>query len=385
MPLDTRTREGFALATAIVAIVLIGLLIAASFFASFQEYRTGRNTLFQERALAAAEYGQGEVLRTFDVEDARAMKVGDVVTRTVNVQDGATAGIDITKLNMLTFSVVSQGRAAAGTDMDAQRRTGMLIRLEIPELRITGAITTAARTNITGTGSTSGNDLNPAGWACDETGPARAGVVNDNSADVTASGACNGFSCVSGTPQVAQDPLAGDPDTYDEFGGISFDSLAAIANLTIPMSMTPLTNIQPAYAAGSCDRSALKNWGDVLRNAVTPGLCETYFPIIHITGTGTMELKNGTGQGLLLVDGNLKLTGNFEFYGPIIVKGNFNADATGNKVFGGVMAANEGCATSPCNEIKGNAHIQFSRCSILSTLIAHARPVLATRSWADMF
>jgi hypothetical protein len=67
------------------------------------------------------------------------------------------------------------------------------------------------------------------------------------------------------------------------------------------------------------------------------------------------------------------------------VKGNFNADATGNKVFGGVMAANEGCATSPCNEIKGNAHIQFSRCSILSTLIAHARPVLATRSWADMF
>jgi hypothetical protein len=79
------------------------------------------------------------------------------------------------------------------------------------------------------------------------------------------------------------------------------------------------------------------------------------------------------------------MTGNFEFYGPIIVKGNFSTQGTGNKVFGGVMAANQGCTSGTCNSVSGNAHLQFSRCSLLSALIAQARPVLATRSWADMF
>ena len=386
MPSNIRAREGFALATAIVAIVLIGLLVAASFFGSIQEFRTGRNTLFQERALAAAEYGQSHVLSDFNTDVFRAQTKGTVTTRTYTVQDGATASVDITKLNMLTFSVVSQGVAAAGTDTEARRRTGMLIRLEVPELPIKGAITTSGKTNITGTGSTSGTDLNPTGWNCDETGPPKAGVVNDVAADVTASGACSGFSCVGGTPKVAVDPRAGDPETYDEFGGIDYDSLTAMANIVINIGAMPtIVNLAPSLVGGVCNKADIKNWGDVNRNAVTPGPCESYFPIIHLKGAGTVEVKNGYAQGLILVDGNLKLTGNFHFYGPIIVKGNFNTDAVGNKVFGGVMAANIGCATNPCNTVTGNAHVQFSRCAILQTLIAHARPVLATRSWADMF
>ena len=386
MPSNFRAREGFALATAIVAIVLIGLLIAASFFGSNQEFRTGRNSLYQERALAAAEYGQSYVLTDFDTDAYRAQTKGTVVTRNFTVQDDATAAVDITKLNMLTFSVVSEGVAAVGTDMEARRRTGMLIRLEVPELRIQGAITTAGKTNITGTGSTSGVDQNPTGWNCDEAGPQRAGVVNDNAADVTASGACSGFSCIGGDPKVAVDPLAGDPGTYDEFGGIDYDSLAAMANIVFNIGATPtIVNIAPSVVGGVCNKADPKNWGDVNRNVVTPGPCESYFPIIHLKGTGTVEVKNGFAQGLMLVDGNLKLTGNFHFYGPIIVKGNFNTDAVGNKVFGGVMAGNEGCATNPCNTVTGNAHVQFSRCAILQTLIARARPVLATRSWADMF
>lgn len=383
MPTTTRAREGFALATAIVAIVLIGLLIAASFFGSIQEFRTGRNTLFQERALAAAEFGQSSVLTDFDIETFRNQAKGTVTTRTYAVQDGATASVDITKLNLLTFSVVSNGVAAAGTDMEARRRTGMLIRLEIPELRVAGAITSANKTNITGTGSTSGNDLNPAGWNCDETGPPKAGIVNDNAADVTATGACSGFSCVGGTPTVAVDPLAGDPATYDEFGGFSYDSLAAMANITITGASA--SGIGPVVSGGACVKTNASNWGDPTRNAVTPGPCEGYYPIIHVTTTGVFSLSSGRGQGILLIDGSLKMTGNFEFYGPVIIKGNIEFAGTGNKIFGGIMTANEGCTSSPCNDIKGNAHIQYSRCSLLATLIPHARPVLATRSWADMF
>ena len=117
----------------------------------------------------------------------------------------------------------------------------------------------------------------------------------------------------------------------------------------------------------------------------TPGLGERHFPIIHIKGAGTVTLRNGKAQGLLLVDGNLTINGLFTFSGPIIVKGNVTTAGTGNKVVGGIMAANIGCTTTPCNKLEGESHLQFSRCATMSTLIARAEPVLATRSWADLF
>ena len=387
MPFHLKHREGFALATAIVAIILIGLLIAASFFGSIQEFRTGRNTLQQERALAAAEFGLGNVLTDFVADDMRQLSKGAIVTETYDLGDGSVANVDITKLNMLTFSVTSEGVAAEGTDLESRRRTGMLIRLEIPELRIQGAVTTNGTTRVAGNQTTSGADQNPTGWDCDEAGPTRAGYVNDNAADVTPTGTCSGGVCITGSPKIAVDPLAGSADTYNEFGGISYDSLTKLANVTYVISATPsLDNIWPSYTAtGACNKLDKKNWGDPLRNAVLPGKCETYFPIIHLKGPGSITLKTGRAQGMLLVDGNLTINGQFEFYGPIIVKGNIVTAGVGNKIVGGVMAANQGCAAAPCNKLEGTSHLQFSRCAILQTLMARARPVLATRSWADMF
>src|SRR5690242_10249921 len=55
MQLTSKRREGFALAVAIGAIVVIGALIAGAFFASSQQFRVGRNTLLQTRARTAAE------------------------------------------------------------------------------------------------------------------------------------------------------------------------------------------------------------------------------------------------------------------------------------------------------------------------------------------
>ena len=262
----------------------------------------------------------------------------------------------------------------------------MLIRLDVPELPIYGAVTTAGSTRVAGNQTTSGADQNPTGWDCDEMGPARAGYVNDNAADVVPAGTCTGGTCITGSPKIAADPLAGDLATYDEFGGISYDSLTALANVTWVIASTPtLDNIYPAYTgAGACDKLDMKNWGEPQRNA-TPAKCESYFPIIHLKGSGTVTLKTGRAQGMLLVDGNLTINGNFEFYGPIIVKGSVTTAGMGNKVVGGIMAANEGCTTTPCNKLEGTSHLQFSRCAIMSTLIARAEPVLATRSWADLF
>lgn len=383
-------RQGFALATAIVMIVVIGALIAGAFYGSTNEFRTGRNALYQERALTAAEFGQAEVLKDWIVDSAIAMKYGDVRTRTTTVESGATASVRVTRLNHLTWLAVSEGRVAAGTDMQSRRRTGLLIRHEVPNVRMLGALTTDNRTDIAGSGSLSGADANPTGWQCDPAGATRPGVVNDNAADVVSGGTCSGFTCVSGSPQVKVDPEAADPTTYDEFGGFDYDSLATLANIVLNLtSKLTLNTIVPAYdASGACVKTNMKNWGEPVRNSPAT-TCETYFPIVHAKGPALLELSNGRGQGILLVDGNLAINGQFEWFGPIIVKGTVKIDGLGNKVIGGVMAKGEGCTIGGpvkfCNYVAGTAHIQFSRCALLSTMMSRATPVVATRAWADLF
>ena len=78
------------------------------------------------------------------------------------------------------------------------------------------------------------------------------------------------------------------------------------------------------------------NWG----NPENPGAaCWDWFPVIHITGNANVQ-SGGVGQGVLLVDGDLDLRGNFAFYGIVIVQGSLGTQGSGNRVYGGVMASN---------------------------------------------
>lgn len=394
MNMSSTRRKGIALVIALVAIVVIGALIAGAFFASTQEYRIGRNSLIQESAHAASEHGNSYYFRNWNNGWVTGLKDGDTLIR-VDASNGVKSGVMMTKLNMNTYWVVSRGRTGVGGGVQtaAQRRTGMLVRIERPRVRVAGAITTASKTDVTGSGSISGTDINPPGWGeCDETGTQKAGLVNDNSADVASAGTCSGFACVSGSPKVLEDASAGHDTTYTKFGDEDWASLTAGANYTILVPSGGLTydKVGPTYKIdGSCDKANAKNWGDQLRNAVTPGKCEDYFPVVHFKGTGLVTLANGRGQGLILIDGSLKLAGNFEFTGLIIARGNTIVEGIGNKIWGGLMAMNEGCviggSVKTCNSVAGSAHVQYSKCAINSAFTTKAKPVMATRGWSDMF
>ena len=56
-PTPGRQRRGFALAMALMAIVVIGAMVAGGYLASLQYYRMGRNSLVEQRAMAATELG----------------------------------------------------------------------------------------------------------------------------------------------------------------------------------------------------------------------------------------------------------------------------------------------------------------------------------------
>ena len=91
----------------------------------------------------------------------------------------------------------------------------------------------------------------------------------------------------------------------------------------------------------------------------------------------------GRAQGILLVVGDLNLSGGMEFYGPVIVQGRVRSTGTGGHIYGGLMAGQADLDTST---LTGNSVAQFSSCAVARALqaSANARP-LTGRSWAQLY
>ena len=86
----------------------------------------------------------------------------------------------------------------------------------------------------------------------------------------------------------------------------------------------------PAVANGVCATGNPLNWGD--GDHTQP--CGGYFPLVRVAGDATLT---GTGQGVLLVDGDLNVAGKFQWFGAVIVEGAMKAAGGGNvetKVWG---------------------------------------------------
>ncbi len=132
---------------------------------------------------------------------------------------------------------------------------------------------------------------------------------------------------------------------------------------------------------GECNTSDPYNWGDPL-NPTAP--CGSYFPIIYVAGSARMQ-SGGVGQGILLVEGDLDLRGNFAFYGIVIVQGSFATQGSGNRIIGGVSAGN---ASLDNQAMIGGSVVQNSTCTVTRAIqnnatLNRARP-LAQRSWVDL-
>ena len=385
-------REGFALAVAIFAIVVIGGIVAGAFFASNQDYRIGRNTLLQERALSIAEGGLNEIINTWNPATNTTMAVGSTVgpqyyfytAQTGGANTSDVAVMRITRLNDLTFWVVSEGFVGDGNvKTGARRRVGAILRLYVPSMKFLGALTVRGATRIGGSSEISGTDDDPAGWTCNTEEEDLAGVSTNSLSNLQTQGDCSGAACIEGDPKVEQNPAAAKDSTYFDYGGVTFDQLAASANKRLSNG-GPWNGIAPSTSGSTCNTAVETNWGDVTRNGGILGAasaCESYFPVIYYPGD--VKINGGNGQGILLVGGNLEVTGGFEFFGPVIVKGTLKTTGTGGHFNGGVMAAN---VELEQNDILGNAVINYSSCAIAMAALGSTLPTPALqRGWADMF
>jgi hypothetical protein len=386
MRFRTARREGFALAVALAAIVIIGSLIGIAYFASTQQYRIGRNTVLQARALTAAENGLYSTVSSTGWDAGWNTPAGPgVLSRTVStLSDGSLDSVIVTALPNGTYSIVSIGQSGPRAGAQGRRRIGALVSLSIPTINLLGALTTRGSLKLGGSSQISGTDYTVPLWGCPSTSAVLPGVALPDSTQISYSGCKN---CISGSPAINQSSAAGADSTYNQFGDLNWAQLVAAATVSLGSGGT-FNGIAPqdTTVGGTvvCNKHPASNWGDPLRLlASTPGVypCANYFPVIY--SNGNLHITGGSGQGILLVNGDLIIDGGFQFFGPVIIQGSFTTQGTGGHINGGVMASNVNLDQSV---VLGNAVINYSSCAITRALNASATPMFAKgRSWTELY
>lgn len=376
-----RIRRGTALLITLVAVVVLAILSTGAVLGAMQDFRAGRNTLVEQRAFAVAEFGLNQEISKWDrarnLPAPKGMAIGAIDSTNVFVAQGDTARVRVQRLTETTFWVVSVGRANIGNGaLESQRQTHMLVRIAYPTIIPGGAIVTAGNLTVKGSAEITGTNTNPAGWTQ---------CANIAGRDTFAISYAPGKTLsIQKTDAVTggtyADPAAADSNTYVRYGTESWNSLVANADITIPGGTF---DPEPFEANGSCDLSKANNWGEPLRsgNGYIPS-CVDYFPIIY--ASGTLRLTKGRGQGVLLVNGDINLAGNFQWFGLIIARDDITKGNGTFDMWGSIMSRNG--VVNDDNSITGNSSFNWSKCAVESALRGSAILTRTKqRSWVQLY
>jgi Tfp pilus assembly protein PilX len=379
-----RPRRGMALILTLIVVVVLAVLSTGAIISSMQDFRGGRNALVEQRAFAVAEYGLNAEISDWDrsrnLPPPTGMAIGAIDSANVFVAETDTAKVFIQRLTDNTFWVRSVGRASIGNEqLEAQRMTNMVVRIAYPTINPGGAITTAGNIRVQGSAEITGRNTNPSGWTQ---------CANIAGRDTFAISYAPGRSVDIQKPNlvtggVNPDPAAGDSNTYVRYGTESWNSLVAAADIKLPGgSYGP----EPVGTATTCSTGNTSNWGEPLRvsggGATYTAGCKDYFPIIYINGNAT--LSRGRGQGVLLVNGDVRTVGNFQWYGLIIARDDIVKGAGTFDLWGSAMSRNANVQDG--NDIVGNSNFQWSKCAVESALRGSAILTRTKeRSWVQLY
>ena len=360
-----RTRRGIALAIALMAVVLIAGMVAGAGYFAMQNGRAADNSRRVVQTTSVAEAAMAEVVHGWNVASYNALAQGASVAipRTASPQGRGTYQGSVTKLTDKTFMIdltASDSANSRTRGAGARQRLVTLTRIVPLQLPTSAALTIASAVIFGGGNSiVQGADAIPPGWSsnCPPSGASVAGVHAKAAGDIQGSAGQ-----YTGTPNSLITPGL-DSMAYTQFGGVSYSQLAQTATFTMaPGTYSP----SPVVNAGACVTTGSTNWGDGM-NPTLP--CGRFFPIVHITGASpsATTLSSGQGQGMLLVDGDLIVSGTWTYYGILIVRGTFKTTGVGApKVYGTVLAKTVDFSSTSAGSAA--AVVNYSACSIDRTM-----------------
>jgi|GEM_PF-230375 len=405
-PASVEDRAGFALPAAILVLAVVAILIAGGFHLANQEQQVGISSERSTHAFYLAESAMGQVLNNWSpgLAGSGLWEFGAPV---VQADPRGSASVQVMRVDdrlyyLESSAVVDEGGALS---QGAQRTLGLMVRQHSADFPVDAALTTQGRVTISGSALIDGRDRSPSSWThCPLTGPARPGVRLPDASQVRR----NGQGDAMGDPPIYADDEITD-ETFTQFGDVSWDDLVSMATIIIPSDGSSggthnLNTMAPSLDAdGNCNiynrhsgSGDILNWGapETRDNPDAPfAACHDYFPIIYVAGNARIQ-SGGVGQGILLVDGDADLRGNFHFYGIVITQGSLETQgggANGPRIFGGAISRNPPSLDDGEDSEQsyvGSSQITFSSC-VINEVMTHAQGLnwafpLASRAWTDV-
>jgi Tfp pilus assembly protein PilX len=379
-------ERGMSLALALIAIIVIGALVTGTFFAGRMEMVAGRNTVYTMQASEAAEAGLAAAFSPWnrDWNDKAVYMVGSPVIQpaiAITLPNGTPAPTKVqyrTTVNRLqggTYLISSVGQKLdLNNNVLATRMLAKIAKLIAPgTIHIDAAVTTKDEVTIGGDTNIEGHDTNPAGWNAGSCGTLQdaAGVRTSETVNI------NGNPVVNGDPPMLQGDSTVTNSTFQE----PFYTFLGAKTTTVTDNNPPETG--PTLTGALCNKTNLYNWGEPRRGAGSVAQCQSYFPVVYYGDAGgELKLEGGVGQGVLLVAGDLTMSGGFEFVGLIIVLGEVKVTGTGAKVTGGILSNN---FYGDASVFGGTSTLTYSSCAIGAALTgaSDAYP-LGQRAWVQL-
>jgi hypothetical protein len=352
-------RRGVTLLLVLVALALVGAagvaLVAVS--ASLDE-DTGA-ALADAQARAAADAAIWGAWRTWDGA-AHGLDAVDRVAIRTDVFDGAVAITRVARIAPRLWWIASTARADRPVGTRPVEHGGALaLWMAVDPVDPDAAVLATGPVSVLDQASVTADDVAPDDWPCAPmpAGAAAGIAVADTALVSGAAGRVVGVPPVVGRPQIA---AAG---TLAALAGAR-PSIAARAGIVLQAGASAAP--APVDSAGVCGTGA-SNWGDPRRSGGAGGTCISRFVLVH--ALGDLRLTGGLGQGVLVVDGIVRMEGNATFAGIVIARNGAILD--GASSIRGVLAAGDG-STSAAVRLADAAAVVRSRCTAAAALVGSA-------------
>jgi type II secretory pathway pseudopilin PulG len=126
---DPASREGFALAAALLCVMLIAALMASVFFAAMEETRIAAVSSARQVSLSAAETAIEQAIRDWPATPADPIGVDGTRSYAIDAS-GTAVSVTVTRLDSTIYWIVADaGRVPSG--LIATRRIGVVVRARI--------------------------------------------------------------------------------------------------------------------------------------------------------------------------------------------------------------------------------------------------------------
>jgi hypothetical protein len=145
----------------------------------------------------------------------------------------------------------------------------------------------------------------------------------------------------------------------------------------------------PCYAGGPqpCGLSSFHLQGAALGGTLPVPFPPTYIPaqtggtpqITYYGDGNSLDLNAGSsGNGILIVDGDLTIHGGFQWYGLILVKGivDFTGGGSGQNIWGAIL---NGTSITQNDTLGGSATVAYDRCALDNTRTTSPPKMLSFR------